>query len=269
MENIQDAERRQVGHIGRLMNFRDIGGLRTKDGRRMKSGIIYRSDEPSHLSALEIEQLLQLHIKLICDLRTSIERKSKVMRLQDHQRVQIVNIPFSQNEQDYTHYEFFKMIMKEARRLDFDQVMRDFYYRIAFESTAQIREVMTLLADDANRPALIHCTGGKDRTGVLAAFIQLLAGVPRDEVVQDYLRSNLLIEARMKRAAHFMRMMSLFQLSKEQLQPMMEVRAYYLEQILDEIMDRYQSIEKYLLEGCGVSDISIKHLKGELVEEFE
>ena len=235
----------------------------------MKSGILYRSDEPSHLSALEFEQLLQLHMKLICDLRTTIERRSKVMGLQDHQRIQIVNIPFSQNEQDYTHYEFFKMIMKEAKRLDFDQIMKDFYYRIAFESTAQIREVMTLLADDANRPALIHCTGGKDRTGVLAAFIQLLAGVPRDEVVQDYLRSNLLIEARMKRATHLMRMMSLFQLSKEQLQPMMEVRAYYLEQILDEIIDHYQSMERYLVEGCGVSDASIKHLKKELVEAIE
>lgn len=266
---MDSAARREVFHFKKVNNFRDIGGLRTEDGRMMKLGVLYRSDEPSKLTVKEIEKLLKLDIKLICDLRTLYERKSKVIPLKEDQLVKVFNIPISQNEQDYTHIDFFKLMVKEAKSFDFEQMMQEFYYRIAFESKDQIREVMTLLANDANRPALIHCTGGKDRTGTIAALIQLLVGVPREEVVADYMRSNQYIEARMSKMMTFLRFMSLFQVSRDQLQPMMEVRASYLDHILDEILERYQSIEHYLQTCCGVREETIDHLKKELVADLE
>ena len=64
--------------------------------------------------------------------------------------------------------------------------------------------------DPANLPALIHCTAGKDRTGLIAALVQLLAGVSREVVVADYLLTNRLYAPRARAFTRTMRWISLF-----------------------------------------------------------
>ena len=61
----------------KLSNFRDIGGLKTRDGNTIKLGVLFRSDELSKLTDKDIEMLQALNIKLICDLRTPKEMNKK------------------------------------------------------------------------------------------------------------------------------------------------------------------------------------------------
>ncbi|WP_242069462.1 tyrosine-protein phosphatase [Paenibacillus dendritiformis] len=245
----------------KITNFRDIGGLPTEDGRVMKTGILFRSGEPSRLTAHDLEKLNALNLKLICDLRTPNERKSRIMPTHQNRTIRVVNIPISQHEEDYTRFAFFMMMMKSAKTIDLEKMMKDFYRRIAFESMPQIREVITLFGAENDVPALIHCADGKDRTGVIVALIQLLAGVPRDAVMADYMLSNSLTEARMKRAAAFLRYTSLFRLTHERLKPLLQVRRDYLEEVLDELICQYGSVEAYLNEGCGISEYSLHKMK--------
>ncbi len=92
--------------------------------------------------------------------------------------------------------------------------MKDFYRRIAFESMPQIRELIML----------------------------------------HYMLSNSLTETRMKRAAAFLRYTSLFRLTHDRLKALLQVRRDYLEEVLDELLGQYGSVEAYLNEGCGISE---------------
>ncbi|OAB44860.1 tyrosine-protein phosphatase [Paenibacillus antarcticus] len=266
MYNVIAQQRGIVKHFEKIDNFRDIGGLKNQDGRTIKTGILFRSEDPSKCSRTDLDELQQFNFKLICDLRGPNERKSKVVQLNDNYNVHSINVPIQQNDQDYTQFEFFKLMMRTARVIDFETMMKDFYHRIAFESMSQIRDVITLLSERENMPALIHCTGGKDRTGMMVALIQLLVGVRREDVLEDYLLSNILTGVRMKKAATFIRYMSLFQISNERLKPLLEVRRDYLEDALAEIFNQYETIEAYLTHACGISEVSLEKLRELLLE---
>lgn len=264
MGNELAVTNRGIRYFEKLGNFRDIGGLATQDGRMMRTGVLFRSDEPSILKLKDWDKFSELKFKLICDLRTPNERKSKIIRISDSRVTRIINVPIYQNDHDYTGFEFFKLMMTSARTIDFYPMMKQFYRRIVFESTDQIRTIFTMISEEAEGPVLIHCTGGKDRTGIVAAFIQLLVGIPRQEVVSDYLLSNTLNEYRMAQLTRLLRFMSLFRLSKERLKPLLDVRREYLEEVLDELYRQYGTIDAYLADACGIQEQTIKRFKDNL-----
>jgi Protein tyrosine/serine phosphatase len=252
---------RGIRKMGSLINFRDIGGLPTTNGRVMKTGVVYRSNEPHKLSLKDLDKFNGLNLKLICDLRTPNERKSRLPRFVDSGKTLTVNLPFYQNDADLTRFQIYKRMMSSIRTADYNQFMKDFYRKVLFESKDQVRNVLTLLAEQDAVPALIHCASGKDRTGMIAAIVQLIAGVPRAEVVSDYLLSNPLNKRETERAIRMLRLLSGFRISRERLLPLLEVRSEYLEEVLDEMLVQYGSIEAYLMHACGVEKRTIRVLR--------
>ncbi len=232
-------------------NFRDIGGLETRHGDTLRPGILFRSDDLSRLTDEDLEKVRRLGLKVICDLRTPNERGSKIDRVPAGSGVRIVDVPVYHRSRDVTHLQFFWLLAVNARSMDFDEFLKDLYRRFAFERPAVIHEIISLVLDEKHLPAVIHCTIGRDRTGLIAALIQLLAGVPRPAVVEDYLVSNESLGPRMEKLARYVRWMSLFQISPARMEPMMEARREYLEHVLDSILEKYGSVEGYLTEHCG------------------
>lgn len=249
-----------------IYNFRDIGGFITNEGRVMKKGILYRSDELSRLTVKDIDVFNQLKIKLICDLRTDQERKSKPSKFLSEQPIEVMNISIQDKSQEFTRFEFFKFLVSKSNSINFETIMKDMYYNMAFVNNSKINEVITLLSKENHLPALIHCTGGKDRTGFISALIQLMVGVPYHNVIEEYLYSNHLIEPKMKKAEKMIRWMSLFQASSERIKPLLEVRREYLDDIYNEIIKRYGDIETYLCEGCSIKQENLSNLKNILLE---
>lgn len=249
-----------------LYNFRDIGGFITNDGRVMKKGVLFRSDELSRLSVKDIDVFNHLKIKLICDLRTDQERKSKPSKFSSGHTIKVMNISIQDRSQEFTRFEFFKFLVSNSTSINFETIMKDMYYNMAFVNNSKINEVITLLSEQDHLPALIHCTGGKDRTGFISALIQLMVGVPYHKVMEEYLYSNHLIEPKMKKAEKMIRWMSLFQVSSERIKPMLEVRREYLDDIYKEIINQYGDIETYLCDGCSIKQQSISRLKNMLLE---
>lgn len=249
-----------------LYNFRDIGGFKTKDGCYVKTGILFRSDELSRLSQKDVERFHQINIKSICDLRTLQEQRSKVSRIQTGKEVQLLNVSIHDKSREFTHLEFFKFLVSKSNTIDFEKIMKEMYDHMAFGCYKEINEVITFLSNQKNLPALIHCTGGKDRTGFISALIQLLVGVPYETVINEYLLSNQLIAKRMKKVETFIRWMSLFQISSERVKPILEVRRDYLEEVYNKIIGQYGDIENYLHLACKVPQSNLENLKQLLIE---
>ncbi len=252
--------------FNRLYNFRDIGGFPTQDGRTMKSGVLFRSDDLSRLTRKDLETLQQCKLQIICDLRTQNERKSKPDRIPDREGVRLISVPIHHESQDFSRLDLMRFLIGKSTAINFENVMKEFYQRMAFERTAQVKEVITLISEQENLPALIHCTGGKDRTGYISALIQLLVGVPYHTVLDQYLLSNELIQPRMKKIERMIRWMSLFQVSPERMKPMLEVRREYLDDILRDVLIKYGSIEEYLSEACGIDESCILNLRKLLLQ---
>jgi protein-tyrosine phosphatase len=250
----------------KVCNFRDMGGFKTEAGGTMKTGILFRSDELSRLSFRDQKTLRQLNLKLICDLRTPSERKRKLDRIPGKYGIRIVNIPIYPHREDFSRQKFIHYLNSKSDGYDFENLIKEYYRRFAFEQTDKLNEVISLLSHENNLPALIHCSVGKDRTGLMSALIQLFAGVPRSVVLEDYLISNSFIEERTKAMIRFLRFMSLFRISSAQLKPMLEVRSVYLNEILDEILQTYGTVEEFFTKACGIEQSSIQKLRNLILE---
>lgn len=107
-----------------------------------------------------------------------------------------------------------------------------------------------LLGDKNQLPALFHCTTGKDRTGWAAAALLTLLGVPKDKVVEDYLRSNdYILPAYQKVIDAFVAAGG-----DPAIPPaILGVKAEYLDAAFDEMQTKYGAIEKYFSEGLGIN----------------
>ncbi|AQX56149.1 tyrosine-protein phosphatase [Priestia flexa] len=236
----------------KLFNFRDVGGVVTENGEKLKEGVLFRSEDLSKLTKQDIETFRQLNIKAICDLRMPSEQKSKVSRVQPGPDIELLSVSIHDKSQEFTHFEFLKFLVSKSTTVDFEKIMRDMYEHMAFGCHDEMKEIICFLSDANRVPALIHCTGGKDRTGFVAAIIQLYLGVPYETVIDEYLKSNDLIAAKMKRTESFIRWMSLFRISPEQIRPVLEVRREYFEDVYQKIMKQYGDIGTYLEKGCNI-----------------
>lgn len=163
----------------RLFNIRDLGGLRTKGGRTVRSGLLYRADGLFKLNGGSVEDLCRfakLDLRTVIDLRypSEIERTGKVPgadALAWH-NMSIEHRPYDQtvDRPDQPSERFFA----------------DRYAETAFDGKAEIRAALEVIADADSAPLVFHCKSGKDRTGIIAALILALMDVPEAEIVADY-----------------------------------------------------------------------------------
>ena len=119
------------------------------------------------------------------------------------------------------------------------------------------------LFEPGRLPAIVHCTTGKDRTGWAIAALQLLLGVPDDEVLDDFLASNAEIGPVMQPAVD--RFVAIGG-DAELLEPMVVVRASYLEIALDEMGRTFGTIEAYFADGLDLDAASQRRLRETFVE---
>ncbi len=159
----------------RLFNVRDLGGLRTADGRTVRPGLVYRSDDPHRATEADVEALRALGIRTVIDLRLDEEvevRGSHVWTTLglDPVRCSIMTQePVPENLARYIEPEF---------------VRDEYLAMIADDDIA--RRLWRALAAAGDEPRLIHCASGRDRTAVIAAFLLETLGVSREDVLDDY-----------------------------------------------------------------------------------
>ena len=163
-----------------LDNFRDVGGVPTFDGRRVRTGRLYRSDSLTKLSEVDARAFERLGIRTVVDLRrpTEIEEFGRIAEAVDRR---YVNISPQHRLWDGTIYD------EAAGPARF---LADRYHDLTTEAAADIGEVIRVLAEATVEPTVVHCFAGKDRTGVVIALALSVVGVEVDAIADDYAVSN-------------------------------------------------------------------------------
>lgn len=182
------------GHTGRVLwleldgaaNVRDVGGLATTDGRRTRPGALLRADNLQDLTAADVAALQAWGVRTVLDLRHPAEVEAHgpgpLAPVVVHRQVSLIpQVPEGEAAQA-------AVPSREHRAGEHPTHMELFYLGYVQDAPEGLARVLTAIADDG--PALVHCAAGKDRTGVVVALALLLAGVTRDEVVADYVRSS-------------------------------------------------------------------------------
>jgi protein-tyrosine phosphatase len=174
VEALGSAPERRIGLSGPV-NFRDLGGYDTLDGRRVRWRRLFRSDSLSPVTAGDARLLTEeLGLLAVVDLRTSRE-------LEREGRGGLANVAL--------HYHHVPLIEEVSTEPDgrWDGSLHDVYARLLDESADRISAALTAVASEvAEHPTVFHCTAGKDRTGIVAALVLALLGVSDEDIVADY-----------------------------------------------------------------------------------
>jgi protein tyrosine/serine phosphatase len=168
------------------VNFRDLGGYRTVEGRTIRWRSLFRADNLSRLSRPDRAVVRSLGIATVIDLRSRAEV--------DLERFPVDEIPVC-----------FHHLPLTADLPPFDefrsgpQWFAGHYLDIARQAGDRIAQAVAIVAQRQSHPVVVHCAAGKDRTGVLVAVLLALLGVPDETIAEDYARSADAMDALLTR----------------------------------------------------------------------
>ncbi len=233
-------------------NFRDFGGYATAAGRRIKPGQLYRSAHHGQATDADLASIAALNIAVIVDLRRGEERQRTPSRRHDGFAAQLIENDGNEAVSD-PFVEFIKTsdVSEEA----FRDYMIGYYRDAPFDGRHLdlFSRYFDALGQDEG-PILIHCTAGKDRTGLLAALTHHVAGVHRDDIFADYLLTNTVasFERRLPAVSKMIVELSGRTPTDAAVRTCVSVDAAYLERAFAVIEDRHGSIDDYLEQALGV-----------------
>jgi len=245
-------------------NFRDLGGYASADGRHVRWGRLYRSDDISKLSDRDLDYLSRLGLRLVCDFRSQAERDEAPDRLPSP-APQTALLSISDTAVDPAELRA-HILSGDLGELDFARLLVEGNRSFARDFTKQYREMFDRIGAADALPAVLHCTAGKDRTGFGAALVLLTLGVPEQTVFDDYLLSNATTAAHTERVLWFIRLRSFGRADVGRIRPLLEARREYLEAGLDELRRDFGDVDRYLREALGVDDERRAALRTALLE---
>lgn len=242
------------------MNFRDLGGYRTAEGRTVKSGVVYRSAELSHVTPEGFAQLKSLGIRSNIDLRSTDERKAQPIRWPADMGVSV-----HQTDYPMDMAPFIALFSKGTPTAEETRtLMAGFYKQVPFTFAPQYANLIRQVLDDG-APVVFNCSAGKDRTGVAAALILTLLGVSRETVIQDYLLSNIYYKPTALSGADDPATAMFRRLPPDVVQALMGVDARYLDAAFAAIEAREGGWKRYVEQDLGLTPTDLAQLRAKLL----
>lgn len=235
-----------------LDNFRDYGDYATAAGARVRQGRLYRSAHQAGVTAADLQRLAALDIGTVVDLRRPVERRRQPSRRPDGFSGQVFESDLDEAG-EAPHITFLKTadLTPESGRRFMTETYRNLPFAPAhLDLFARYFRVL----GESDRPVLIHCAAGKDRTGMLAALTHHLLGVGRDDLVEDYLLTNVAVDlaGRAPAIADQLKTMTGRTASHDAVVAFMGVEEAYLDAAIGSIEARHGSIDAYLEQALGV-----------------
>lgn len=239
-------------------NFRDLGGHEGLDGRRVRRGVVYRSDSLHRVTDADIELLRTFGIRTVLDLRTT-EELTRWGRFPLAHELTWHHLPL---------FEVETIPFELARPEDAEPpaiIARGWgYVAIAAAGSAPVGASLRAIAE-GEHAVVFHCSAGKDRTGIVAALLLSLLGVGDEAIVADYEQSDGSVEAWLtwakdrapEEADRFVASTPRW---------VMRAPAPLMRGFLDGMRQTYGSIEGYLA-GIGVDEQVVGALRDRLLEQ--
>jgi protein-tyrosine phosphatase len=231
------------------VNFRDLGGYDTADGRRTRWRTLFRADGLGDLTEGDLAVIRQLGIRTVVDLRSGYE-------------VAMSRFDVTAHPVDFHHFPFLSELPRPEEFQYTPGLLGAQYKEMLDDAGPPIVAALGVLAAPGARPAVFHCTAGKDRTGLLSALILSLVGVPEDTVVADYaLSGEAMARLRAKLILKYPDGRNVIEDSDE----VFSANPAAMVSLLEHLRTRYGSITGYAA-AIGVPDAVVDGLRHELLE---
>lgn len=242
-------------------NFRDIGGYATVNGGTVAWGRVYRSGTMASLNESDHAILDKLGLRTVCDLRSTAERNKRPSLFAPDASFEIWARDYDMSGADlvaaFRH--------PEANHDRSRERMIALYHEIADEQAPAYRELFRRVADGA-LPLVFHCSAGKDRTGVAAALLLDLLGVPRETIMEDYELTDMFIDKLVDIIRHDPIGDSLADVDPEIWAPLLRADGAYLQAMFGVMEERFGSARGFLREVVGVDDGMAEQIRERLLD---
>lgn len=244
-----------------IYNLRDLGGYETVDGHTVKTGCLYRSDELHTLTDADLEAVANLGVRVLFDLRNEGERTLKPNRVPSGVVVHERQAP----PQEGAGRTLEEQVAQGDKPIQADdEEFGGVYIALLTYLRKELKHIVELAADSAENPLLFHCVAGKDRTGITAAILLGLLGVPDETILDDYeLTTQLWSPMRMEQLAD---LIAEHNLDVDNLLLTVSARRPVLAKAIAHIHEKYGSFEEYARQALEVDGATIAKLREALLE---
>lgn len=235
-----------------LLNARDLGGHPTEDGGETRWGSVVRADSVRQLTDAGWDAVVDYGVRTIVDLRSDEE---------------LAQDPPAELPIDAVHVSFFddrpevfeEVEAASAAAADHAEATRSVYLIFLEHFRENVAAAIRAVANAPEGGVVVHCHGGKDRTGLVSAFLLRLAGVPIDEIATDYSLS----EERLRSRHEEWFAEAADEAELERLHRISRTPASSMKQVLQELERRYGSIAGYLRAG-GATEEDLERARARL-----
>jgi protein-tyrosine phosphatase len=241
-------------------NFRDVGGYRTRDGRHVRWGKLFRAGALGQLTEDDLRYLEGAGLKTICDLRSAREVGDSPDRIWTGTAIHRLPV-FGDKERGIGP----RQVLFNLGRLD-ELVARSYTELMVDRKATVFGDWLRVLATPGTLPVVVHCSAGKDRTGLAVALVLAVLGVDEETIIADYSLSNAHFEPQQrmfeKYAAHMTQLGATF----EDVLPLFTADPANLRGAFAHLRAKYGSLEAYLTGPAGVEAATLERLRELLAE---
>jgi protein-tyrosine phosphatase len=224
------------------LNVRDLGGHRTQDGGETRYGAVVRADSIRRLTEAGWAAAVEYGVRTIVDLRMNSELEAD---LPSELPVDVVHVPFLEDNDEA----FAEVEAVAGAAPDYAEATREVYLVFLERFGKNVAAAIAAVARAPEGGVVVHCVGGKDRTGLVTAFLLHLAGVDNEQIAADYAAS----EERLRPRHDVWLAEAGTEAERERIRRIAATPAASMVGVLEELDRRYGSVEAFL-RAAGLSD---------------
>ena len=241
--------------IESVRNFRDIGGIRANGCGKIREGLLFRSATVDNISGKDIKLLKEMNIRTIIDLRAPQEARRFRRKITGIDRITL-----SLDFQNKTRERIKPYIYRKGSEQILADISNQLYLEILDTAAPVFRRLVELIINEDAAPILVHCQAGKDRTGIIIALLLLALGADREQIRNDFLRSNDELLPWFRKMMRIRKILTLGRFPAEQMLQIVAVKERNINSVIDRVQMHYNGIEGYL-SSTGFDTARLKELR--------
>ncbi len=244
-----------------VTNFRDLGGIATADGRRIRPGMLLRAAAPAYAAKAEMEAMAARGVRLICDFRSDGERPNDPSVWARELGIDY----FAPNSGRAVGDPLTALMRATVSTEQTHALLHDVYRNLPYAQEHSFRQLFAWIVK-GQAPVLYHCASGKDRTGVFSALLMQLLGVPRAAIDTDFERSNEAVEAITADFKQQPRLEPIWTSPFEVWSPLLYTHRAWLDTMFETLAAKHGSVDGYLQDLLDVGPNEQEALRELLLE---